>query len=284
MIIACSKEGQLCNRLFHFSHLISYTISSGNKLWYPFFSEYSSYFPNLNKNNLDDLQINIYSNKLIRLLLPRLASFFSKYYQDPSFLTYVKAGNEIIDLSFISKQFIKNDLLLLDGWLFRESNHFLDNAPLIRKLFQFTNALDDSVIKLIKGIKNNPRTYLVGVHVRRGDYAQWEGGRYYFDDEIYLSFIDQISSLFSKRGKEVNFIIFSDESISINSSLLKSTIINMLQKTAIEDLCLMTKCDYIIGPPSSFSGWASFMGEVPLLHIESPTQEITLNQFKINSG
>jgi Glycosyl transferase family 11 len=284
MIIAASQEGQLCNRLFHFSHLISHAVNSGNRLWYPFFKEYAHYFPNLNRKSLDDLQISIYSNQLIRSILPRLTSFLSKCHQDLSFLAYIKADREIIDLSSIPQKIIRNNLLALDGWLFRDTNYFLDNASLIRGLFQFTSTLEDAVIKLVEEIKKKSGTYLVGVHIRRGDYAQWENGRYYFDDEAYLSFINQTSLLLSKHGRKVIFIICSNEQIASTSPLHNASNITVHQKTAIEDLCLMSKCDFLIGPPSSFTSWASFMGEVPLLHIESLTQKFTAEQFKISAG
>jgi len=35
----------------------------------------------------------------------------------------------------------------------------------------------------------------------------------------------------------------------------------------IEDLYTLASCDYIIGPPSTFTMWASFYGRVPLYKI-----------------
>lgn len=281
MIVAVSQEGQLCNRLFHFSHLISHSINSGNRLWYPFFAEYSHYFPNLNKKTLDDLQINIYSNGLIRSMLPRLASIFSRHYQDPSFLTYIKSGDEIIDLSLMAQETHKNNLLILDGWLFRDKNQFLGNAPLLRELFQFEKAINDEALRAVTNIRHEPDICIVGVHIRRGDYAQWQAGRYYFDDETYLSSMNQISSLLNEQGKKATFIICSNEPISQSSPLLKDTNAILHQKTAIEDLCLLSKCDLLIGPPSTFTIWASFFGSIPLSYLEEKGQKIDLQQFSI---
>jgi hypothetical protein len=33
-------------------------------------------------------------------------------------------------------------------------------------------------------------------------------------------------------------------------------------KSGIEDVSLLSQTDYIIGPPSTFNGWASFMGNI----------------------
>jgi hypothetical protein len=281
MIVAVSQEGQLCNRLFHFSHLISFALNSGNSLWYPFFSEYSNYFPNLNKKTLHDLHISIYSNGLIRSILPRLAYIFSQYYQPSLFLTYIKSGNEIVDLPHITQKVIKNNVLILDGWLFRDTNRFIDNAPLLRKLFQFEENTHDEALRIVSSMKSAPNICLVGVHVRRGDYSQWQGGRYYFDDETYLSAINQISSLLHDQGKKAIFILCSNEPISPASPLLEHPTITLRQKTAIEDLCLLSKCDLLIGPPSTFTIWASFYGSKPLCYLEIKNQKIELQQFSV---
>ena len=41
----------------------------------------------------------------------------------------------------------------------------------------------------------------------------------------------------------------------------------------------MSLCDYILGPPSTFSGWASFMGRVPRLEIKSRDHVVRLEEF-----
>jgi hypothetical protein len=41
----------------------------------------------------------------------------------------------------------------------------------------------------------------------------------------------------------------------------------------------MSLCDAIIGPPSTFSQWASFMGRVPRLQIKSRDQVVREEDF-----
>lgn len=66
------------------------------------------------------------------------------------------------------------------------------------------------------------------------------------------------------KGLKVRFEIFSDENAV---------------RSAEDDQTLMSQCDYIIGPPSTFSTWASFMGKVPLLHLYSAGQKVKLSEF-----
>lgn len=34
----------------------------------------------------------------------------------------------------------------------------------------------------------------------------------------------------------------------------------------VEDMYAFAACDYIVGPPSTYTGWASFYGKKPLYH------------------
>ena len=37
---------------------------------------------------------------------------------------------------------------------------------------------------------------------------------------------------------------------------------------AVLEMYALARCDLIVGPPSSFSGWASFMGNRPIFYLE----------------
>lgn len=50
------------------------------------------------------------------------------------------------------------------------------------------------------------------------------------------------------------------------------------------DHFLMSKCDYLIGPPSTFTMWASYIGKVKYYHIENDSGEIRLSDFKYCKG
>ena len=47
----------------------------------------------------------------------------------------------------------------------------------------------------------------------------------------------------------------------------------------ITDLYALSKCDYIIGPPSSYSQWASFIGDVPLCPLLDSNMDISMDSF-----
>ena len=106
---------------------------------------------------------------------------------------------------------------------------------------------------------------VVGIHKRRGDYRSWKGGIYFYEDSVYDRLMNEMRDCL--KGKDVQFEVFSDENA---------------KRSAEEDQHLMSQCDYIIGPPSTFSTWASFMGKVPLLRIMDKDQKVRLCDFIMN--
>ena len=101
----------------------------------------------------------------------------------------------------------------------------------------------------------------MGVHVRRGDYRDFEGGKYYYEDEVYDRNKAAIEREFASKGQNVQFLMFPC-------------------RTAVEDQWMMSQCDYLMGPPSTFTMWASFMGKVPLGIIKCKTDTLTLADFR----
>ena len=114
---------------------------------------------------------------------------------------------------------------------------------------------------------------LVGVHVRRTDYRRWKDGKCWFGNEVYERIVDEMRE---EVGGDVCFAVFTDEPESLSPNLAK---LNEQPTTPERDQWLMSQCDYLVGPPSTFTTWASFMGKVPLLHIMSQDQKVRLCDF-----
>jgi hypothetical protein len=49
----------------------------------------------------------------------------------------------------------------------------------------------------------------------------------------------------------------------------------------VVDMYSLAACDYIVGPPSTFSQWASFYGSVPLCIVRDAEHRLSLNDFVI---
>ena len=120
---------------------------------------------------------------------------------------------------------------------------------------------------------------IVGVHIRRTDYKYWMEGKYYFEIEVYKKIIERVNTLFS--NKNVGVIVFSDENIE-QTDIVKIDNVFISHQKVLEDMMSMSLCDYLIGPPSTFSGWASYYGNVPKYYVlDDKVNNLSIEDFYI---
>lgn len=98
----------------------------------------------------------------------------------------------------------------------------------------------------------------------------------YYGDEVFIHYMQQMAKLLPHSS----FYISSNESISSRYAELFN-IVDKPVDSAIGDLYALSQCDYIIGPPSTFNCWASFIGDVPLYTMFKKGETITLNNFAV---
>jgi hypothetical protein len=48
------------------------------------------------------------------------------------------------------------------------------------------------------------------------------------------------------------------------------------------DLYSLARCDYVFGPPSTYSQWASFYGNKPLLHVFDRDSQLLPERFGVS--
>jgi hypothetical protein len=88
------------------------------------------------------------------------------------------------------------------------------------------------------------------------------------------------AALANVNGKKTQFIVFSNESLRLNPSE------NVLLSKSpwYVDQTVMSLCDYLIGPPSTFTMWASYLGEAVYYQIKDDSGTIKLNDFVLCRG
>ncbi len=148
----------------------------------------------------------------------------------------------------------------------------------LKKIFKPTDVVVDFVDKFIKE-KRGLFQVIVGVHIRRGDYQTWHNGKYFYTDEEYNKIIGQLKILFP--NKRVGFLICSNEKIYLENFNNKDVFFFKNSSAAI-DLYGLGLCDYVVGPPSSYSAWASYYGNIPLYFLKDINNRISLDQFFID--
>jgi len=278
MIVVIDRPGQLCNRLWAYTPLISFCLKYDIQLRVLYFNNYHTNFSDVNcKKNIKIGSLKSYNSyRLAR----RLIRFSTKYQivklskkikiHSGTFDSYDKLINELKDknrIHFVKAWRQPYDQNLIDEQKDEILEIFRPNSNTVRYVDEFfiKNTLSDQII--------------VGVHIRKKDYKSFLNGRYYFDDSVYFNAMNQLKEQLNKTGvNNIKFLLCSDSYIDLNSFKSLNTI-SLQESSAINDLYALSKCDYILGPPSTFSMWASFYGDVPLRFIHNQRDKVALSEF-----
>ncbi len=294
MLVVFYNSGQLGNRLFYFSHFIAFAELKKTKVICLFFNEYSKHF----KGTADNIcgiypkpffsMGSAFARKIISYVLWNLFSFAKKYKINNRFLSTYKPPHDgkMESINYGAKDFANDPNYKEALFTFYDGNYpWYDTTDLsefeqpIEAFFQTHKEVNEKVNTFIEN-ERKEIDLLVGIHIRRGDYKDFAGGKYYFSDVKYLKLMNEFQANFP--GKNIKFIICSNEKISPNNyPFLKCT---FSKGSFMEDLIILSKCDYLIGPPSTFSDWASFSGQVPIFHIYSKETELRLDEFATCHG
>ncbi len=280
MIILNDKPNQLCNRIWSQAPLVAKCLGDNGEIIIPFFGEYAHLFENLNRiNNIrfspnkgKYFQILLrFSIKCLRIIPPSLLALFNIYFLQKK---TIKAD---IPYSYLDK---KKSLLFASAWEVSFFNKFLlANHTQLREIYAPAKASKSKVENLFE-LKKNQFDIIVGIHIRRGDYKTYKNGLYFFEDATYEKLMKQLKNEKCTRDKRVGFLICSNEPINLSTLHLSETF-QIENSNEIEDLYGLSLCDFILGPPSSYSMWASFYGGKPLCLIKSDADDISLRNFKV---
>lgn len=256
--------GQTCNQFWIYSNFITDAIEKNEKfaIWIPDVAFEN--FPNL--LNSEFISYPLYSEKL--------ASFFG-------YKKYVKAlktifGNKyaINFFNFVLNMLPNQSFIIAD--VLTEKSQFRHKN--LEKLLSYYIPEDAVVLKVDTFMASVREEYeiIIGVHIRYGDYRTWNNGKYFYTLEQYSVFFKKISDVFI--SKKIAFYIVSNE--RIDTSFFKDyNYFYFSNRLMAEDLFSLSKADYIIGPPSTFSAWASLYGTVPLYFIESSNSDFKIPDF-----
>lgn len=257
--------GQMCNQFWIYSNFISNCIEI-NKTVYIWVAEFdlesfdnlynSKYFkfPLYNKrliklfgrNKYNNLIKKIFGNKLSINTLKQLSKFIHGIQFTIADVNISKNPNRLKYLNTI-----------LD--IFSPNNELLAHCEDTFKLYRSDN------------------TIIVGVHIRHGDYETFNNGKFYYQLTEYYGLMKEFKTTL-KSSKKVVFFIASNGNLDL-SSFEYIDYFYLNNSNSVMDMIGLSKCDYIFGPPSSFSAWASLMNHVPLYFIEDISIKISSDLF-----
>lgn len=163
--------------------------------------------------------------------------------------------------------FASNRLHILIDWFQRNPEAVHREADRIREILSFLPKHSAKSDFIFQNLSTHPgRPVYAGLHIRRTDYREWRGGEFFWSFDAYRHFMDSFAA--GIVGHQVVFVVSSDEKIpqGFFSSNDFQTI--FLSGNAFEDMCALSRCDYVMGPRSSFSRIAAFLGNTLYHQIE----------------
>lgn len=262
MRVICDAPGQTCNRLWTYVTSVARCVAEKRRMVIIFYDWTIEDFPNLLHCPF------IYFPLWHKWYLER-GNGWNNY----KGLTWKVTHNKTWDKIFSAFGFKK-------GWdTMNDTRYLQQTKPQLRHIFQPRKDITDRAERMMAKIRRD-NDLVVGIHIRHGDYKTFWDGRYYYTLEEYHQFMLQIKAL--HPDKRVAFFISSNEQFDVSTfegcrcyRFGKEPSGDML------DLHTLSLCDRILGPWSTYSRWASFIGEVPLCFIKQKSQQLTDEDFSI---
>ena len=260
MRIICDAPGQTCNRLWTYVASVAQCVAERKRMVILFFDWTIEDFPNL-----------LHAPFIYYPLWHKWYLEQGNGWNNYKGLTWKVTHNKTWDKIFSFLGFKK-------GWNTMDDTRYLQQTlPELKRIFRPKDEIMQKAEGMIAQLKQ-VSDIVVGVHIRRGDYATWNDGRFFYELEDYHQFMLNVKELYKDR--KVSFFISSNENFSLDIfNGCHCCRFGQEPSGAILDLYTLSLCDRIIGPFSSYSRWASFIGEIPLCFLEVKNQQFSESDF-----
>lgn len=261
MIFARDKS-QMCNNLLQYAHVYAWGRAHGRKVISMRFSYKYQYF-HICHTNLTGFGWYLLAKYAAALRLLPTASFKSSD----------------CDQKALEQKMLRHKHIVVSGWNVRFYEHFLTYRDEICQLFKIDEQYTHPVEEAMKVAEADKKGVRLGVHIRRGDYAQWQYGKYCFDDDTYARLINRFAAL--HEGETIHvYLSTNDPEVHAETyqKLCPKVKIHLLQGNAPSDLYMLSACDHVIGPPSTFSLVAAMYRDIPLYRMDSGDETLMTSE------
>ena len=183
-MIFVTDKGRLCNNILQYGHLYAWGREHGRKTMSMRFA---------------------YKYKDFHICHTRYHNFLvyvvAKYAAKLGLISTIDFNDFRSDYKEHQQIMLTHRWVLATGWCVRFPDLFEKYKQEILQLFDFSEQVKASVAKKLSSKEGNK--IRLGIHIRRGDYATWCRGAYFFNDEQYTTIIQQFTELFPEKQIEV---------------------------------------------------------------------------------
>jgi hypothetical protein len=275
-VMLVEMPGQLCNQLRILANVLAVSFDLGYRVYAPAFS-----YPSLLANK----------GKFCPEPSPRIPRFFpwvSPFLRRSPFRRHAFRRGKAAYVNIVASFDRRGKAYDLSGAEFRGLVGECDRIYLAGLNFRDFHALArhrDDVLALMlprEGILRAASAhvgelrsrygFVLGVHVRRGDYKAHSGGRFFFSHADYARLVSGLLNRIDRADAAV--MVCSDEPVDLDAYAGLNVFSG--PGSAFDDLYALSMTDLIVGPPSTFSGWASFVGGVQKIEVVSAEAELDM--------
>jgi hypothetical protein len=296
-LVVALRTGQLANRIILFANVIAFAEERGYRVLNPAFQTYAALFestrdtllcpyppppPRRLSRGRDAVYGALRFTRLLYHIAFRLTRLVNKVPRLTPWICGIESsvGPRGVDLTAppVYEQIRETRIALLRGWEFRDTVGITRHADRIRAYFTPTTGHRAAVAARVAAARQGCN-FLIGVHVRHGDYVDYMGGRYFYPVDRYRDLMAALQARYS--SERVGFLVCSDAALRLTD--FPGLPVTLGSGVAIEDLYALAACDRLVGPPSTFTQWASFYGRVPLYYIRDPMASPDDGDFAVAS-
>lgn len=291
MVIVTGEYGQLGNRLIVLANLIAAAREHGFSIADPAFARYAADFESTRRDPLGRYPaprtpswVPYAAARGIHTVTTRSVRWLRRVERRSGGIP----GLRVLDIGWFgecdldSSTFLdlarRPGVLLLKGWQFRARASFERHGDAVRAFLQPLAALRAQATEAVGRLRRGADV-VIGVHVRHGDYRTFQEGRFFFEIGRYAAWMRSLRDLHPDR--RVAFLVASNAPQPI--AAFEGLTVGFAPGNAVVDLHALAVCDAIVGPPSTFSRWASFAGRTPLCTLDSGTDEVRLERFSVTT-
>lgn len=266
MLITSGTKGQFGNAYLSSAYYLAHAIEHGYRLRLYNLGPYRDYLSATNCHlhisiggkfgNLAGMAGGLAYRKLTRQKITRLGPL--------SFIndlggTYPLSPKELAAIA-------SSGITISTGWKFRDRSTLKKHIVEIRRILAFKRKYLAEAQNKMREIRGDA-DHVIAVHIRMGDYQSFRDGKYLFSAENFQHFAADAVAASGHDPAKVAVLPFSNETLGWPKTL-EGAKVHMVGGSWWEDFLCLSMSDLIIGPPSTFSGSASLLGDVPWFQIK----------------
>lgn len=295
LLVVAFRTGRLANRLALFANVIGFAAEHGHRVVNAAFHSYAHLFestrrdiycryPAARRRSVFDLMPGaapaIRKTRILYQLLRRASVWnerFPVFGQRVFTLREIPGQTILLDAPEVQAQMAGAKIVFVHGWRIRAPESVRRQAAVIREFFRPV-AESEQAARLAMEPLRRQADVVVGVHIRQGDYRTWKQGQFFFTPEQYAAWMRELAAQFP--GRRTAFFVCSDE--PRRAEEFPGLTVGLGGPSPVADLYALAQCDYLLGPPSTFSQWASFSGNKPLFHPRHGDERVELDRFTVS--